>query len=180
MEKYLFDLDGKIAAVSGAASGLGRAMALALAKAGAEVIIADLDQDQSRASIDDIIKTGHKPLFCKVDVTRRVDIQSMVDFSVSEFGRLDIFVNSAGVTIMGKPMIDMSEDDWDRIIDINLKGTFLSNQTVARQMIKQKSGRIINIASMSSVIVNRNPYGSRRDLLRFQGWGGHAHQGICR
>jgi NAD(P)-dependent dehydrogenase (short-subunit alcohol dehydrogenase family) len=84
----------------------------------------------------------------------------MVETCVDQFGKIDILVNSAGVTVLGVPLIDMSEADWDKIVDTNLKGTFLCNQAVARQMILQKQGRIINIASMSSTIVPRNPYGS--------------------
>lgn len=160
MTENLFDLTGKSTIVTGGASGLGKSMALALAKAGADVIIADMNEDNALLVAEDVKKLGREGQVAQVDVTDAKMLQKVTDACVRDFGHLDILVNSAGMTIMGKPMIDMEEQEWDKIISVNLKGTFLSNQIVSRQMIKQGSGRIINIASMSSVIVNRNAYGS--------------------
>ena len=146
----LFDLSGKKAVVTGGASGLGKAMAEALYSAGAEVMIADLNTE----NVDDRYRS------VKVNVTVKAEIKAMVDAAVDQMGRIDILVESAGLTITGTPFIDFTEEQWDRVLDVNLKGMFLVNQAVAKQMIKQNSGRIINIGSMSSVITNRHPYGS--------------------
>jgi gluconate 5-dehydrogenase len=156
----LFSLSGKTAMVTGGASGLGKAMAVALAGAGADVAVADINRDSSAVVANEIQAMGRRALALQVDVTSATQLREATEECVREFGHLDILVNSAGVTVLGTPMIDMEEKDWNKIIDINLKGTFLSNQTVARQMIKQGYGRIINVGSMSSVIVNRNTYGS--------------------
>lgn len=160
MQTSLFDLSGKAAMVTGGASGLGRSMALALANAGADVAIVDLNMEGAAEAVAEIRALARQSQAFQMNVTDAQQVSTIVADIVTTFGRLDILVNSAGVTILGKPMIEMSEQDWDKIIDINLKGTFLVNQAVARQMMTQRSGRIINVASMSSVIVNRNPYGS--------------------
>lgn len=159
MEK-MFDLTGKIAMVTGGASGLGQGMAFALAKAGADVAIVDVNVENAQKTADEISAMGRRAMAVQMNVTDPQQVVAAVDSIVQNFGRLDILVNSAGVTILGTPMMEMTEQDWDKIIDINLKGTFLVNQAVARQMMQQRSGRIINVASMSSVIVNRNTYGS--------------------
>jgi NAD(P)-dependent dehydrogenase (short-subunit alcohol dehydrogenase family) len=146
----LFDLSGKTAVVVGGASGLGNAMAEALASAGAEVLIADLNIDAVSDQFSSI----------KVNVTVKEDVETMVSQAVSRLGRIDILVESAGLTITGTPMIDFTEEQWDKVLDVNLKGMFFVNQAVGKQMKTQNSGRIINIGSMSSVIINQNPYGS--------------------
>lgn len=160
MNKNIFDLSGKVAMVTGGASGLGQGMAMALAKAGADVIIADMNADCGQATADEIIALGRRSRAVLMNVADAQQVTDGVAACVDIFGQVDILVNSAGVTILGKAMMEMSEADWDKIIDVNLKGTFLVNQAVARHMMTRHSGRIINIASMSSVIVNRNPYGS--------------------
>lgn len=160
MEDSLFNLCGKVAMVTGGASGLGCGMAHALARAGADVAIVDLNLASAQSTVDAIVGHGRRSQAFQMNVADVRQVDATVDAVISTFGRLDILVNSAGVTILGKPMIEFTEGDWDKIIDINLKGTFLTNQAVARRMMTQRSGRIINVASMSSVIVNRNPYGS--------------------
>ena len=155
-----FDLSGKKAIVVGGASGLGRAMALALAGAGAETLIADLNGEESRKVEEEIEASGGKSWSLRFNVTKIEEISAMVAAAVERMGWIDILVESAGLTITGTPMSEFTETMWDKIMDVNLKGMFFVNQSVARQMIKQRSGRIINIASMSSVIINQNSYGS--------------------
>ena len=160
-ETALFDLTGKNAIVLGGASGLGKAMAAALAGAGAELMIADINFNMAEEVAGQLINShsqNHAPF--EVDVTKENSVKSMVAKAVETYGKIDIVVESAGVTITGTPMIDFEEEMWDRIIDINLKGMFFVNKAVGKQMIKQKSGRIINVGSMSSVVINNNPYGS--------------------
>lgn len=142
----LFDLTGKIAVVTGASRGLGKAMALGLAKAGVNLVVTDvLDTTET---INEIKKLGREAIGIKVDVTNKSDIEAMVKQTLEKFGRIDILVNNAGILRIS-PAENFSEQDWDKVITVNLKGQFLCAQTVGRQMIKQKFGRIINIASIA-------------------------------
>jgi NAD(P)-dependent dehydrogenase (short-subunit alcohol dehydrogenase family) len=155
-----FDLSEKKALVVGGASGLGKAIAHALAGAGAQTMIADLNGPEAKKVSEEIEAGGAKALHFQCDVTRHGEVAALVEDAVARMGRIDILVESAGLTITGTPMIDFTEEQWDRIMDVNLKGMFFVNQLVARQMMRQRHGRIINIASMSSVIINQNSYGS--------------------
>ncbi|MFZ4617622.1 MAG: SDR family NAD(P)-dependent oxidoreductase, partial [Rectinemataceae bacterium] len=155
-----FDLSEKKALVVGGASGLGKAIAFALSGAGAQTMIADLNGPEAKKVCGEIEASGAKALHFQCDVTRHGEVAALVEDAVARMGRIDVLVESAGLTITGTPMIDFTEEQWDRIMDVNLKGMFFVNQLVARQMMSQRHGRIINIASMSSVIINQNSYGS--------------------
>ena len=141
-------LDGKVAIVTGAGSGIGKAAALRLAREGARVVAADLNRDSARATAEQIIGLGGSALDVRVDVRELPQIQAMVDAAVEKYGRIDILVACAGVVQM-KRMLDISEADWDRIFDVNAKGLFFTLQAVARQMVRQASGTIVNISSVS-------------------------------
>jgi len=160
--KNLFDLTDKIAIVTGGGSGLGRSNALALAKAGANVVIADIVHENAQKVMEEIIDLGGNSICVKVDITKKQELEEMVKKVVDFFNRIDILVNSAGIIAPHNPripLVEMDEEKWDRVIEVNLKGTFLSNQIVGKQMITQKNGRIINMASMSGTIVNRDILG---------------------
>jgi 2-deoxy-D-gluconate 3-dehydrogenase len=144
----LFDLKTKTAIVTGASRGLGQAMAVGLAKAGATVVVADLF-DVS-VTVDDIRRLGRDSLGVKLDVTEPTDIKKMVQQTVKKFGRIDILVNNAGI-VRQAPIESMTEKDWDDVIKVNLKGEFRCAQEVGKQMIKQQTGRIINIASVAGL-----------------------------
>ena len=144
----LFDLKTKTAIVTGASRGLGQAMAIGLAKAGATVVVADL-LDVS-ATVDDIKRLGRDSLGVKIDVTKPADIKKMVQQTVKKFGRIDILVNNAGI-IRQSPVESMTEKEWDDVIRVNLNGEFNIAQEVGKQMIKQQTGRIINIASVAGL-----------------------------
>jgi 2-deoxy-D-gluconate 3-dehydrogenase len=144
----LFNLKGKIALVTGASRGLGQAMATGLAKAGASVAVADILP--TTATANDIRTIGTDSLQIKVDVTRRVSIERMVQQTIKKFGRIDILVNNAGI-VRDQTAEAMPEKDWDDVIKVNLKGEFLCAQAVGSQMIKQQTGRIINIASVAGL-----------------------------
>lgn len=153
----LFDLTGKKALVTGGAVGIGRACAVALARAGADVAIVDLNEKTGAATARDIRDMGRESLFVRCDVTNRDQVQAAVARVVDAFGRLDIGVNNAGIAILGADeVIDQSE--WDKVIGVNLTGTFLCAQAQAQQMIRQDptEGKIINMASMSARIANCN------------------------
>jgi 2-deoxy-D-gluconate 3-dehydrogenase len=144
----LFDLKAKTAIVTGASRGLGQAMAVGLAKAGASMVAADL-LDVS-ATVDDITRLGRDSLGVKLDVTEPADIKRMVQQTVKKFGRVDILINNAGI-VRQAPAESMTEKDWDDVIKVNLKGEFRCAQEVGKQMIKQQTGRIINIASVAGL-----------------------------
>lgn len=150
-----FRLDGKVAIVTGGAMGLGQAMATALAQAGADIVIADIQEDVAQATATTICETeGVQATSLKVDVTNPDDVQKMVDDVVDEFGKIDILINNAGMTINAKAE-EMTYEQWNKVINLNLNGVFLVAQAVGRQMIKQGHGNIINTSSMSGLIANK-------------------------
>jgi NAD(P)-dependent dehydrogenase (short-subunit alcohol dehydrogenase family) len=150
-----FSLTGKTALVTGAGRGLGQGMALALAEAGADIAIAELDLPAAEETAAEVEKRGRKALSFKADVTDFDSVQAMFKSVVEEWGHLDILVNNAGYA---QPMsaLEMSVQDWDRMLTVDLKGAFLCCKAVAPYMIKQGGGKIVNIASMSSFHVNRD------------------------
>jgi NAD(P)-dependent dehydrogenase (short-subunit alcohol dehydrogenase family) len=149
-----YELSNQKAIVTGAGQGLGRAMAIALAEAGADLAIADINAHTAKQTAAEIEKLGRKSLVVKMDVAKSDEVNQAVEKTIKEFGRIDILVNNAGIN-RRVPAEQMSETDWRKVIDVNLTGIFLCSQAVGRQMIKQKSGRIINIASVSGMLLNR-------------------------
>ncbi len=150
-----FSLMGKGAVVTGAGKGLGQGMALALAEAGADVAIVELDMPAAEETAAEIRKRGRKALPIKADVTIPEEVAAMVGSVIQEWGHLDILVNNAGYA---QPLsaLDMSVEDWDRLLAVDLKGVFLCCKAAAPHMIRQGGGKIINIASMSAFHVNRD------------------------
>jgi len=142
-------LNNKIAIVTGARRGMGRAIALALAREGANVVVSDVSQEDCQKVVDEIEKLGRKGLALKCDVSSSNDVEDMVKRTVAEFGRVDILVNNAGILTF-KPFLELTDEDWDKTLSVNLKGQFLCARAAARVMAKNKWGRIINIASISS------------------------------
>jgi NAD(P)-dependent dehydrogenase (short-subunit alcohol dehydrogenase family) len=150
-----FSLAGRTAIVTGAGKGLGQGMAIALAEAGADVAIVEIDMPPAEETAAEIRKLGRKALAIKADVTVPDEVAAMVETVIKEWGHLDILVNNAGYA---QPLsaLDMSVQDWDRMLAVDLKGVFLCSKAAAPHMIKQRRGKIINIASMSSFHVNRD------------------------
>jgi len=144
----MFDLKGKVAIITGARRGMGRTHALTLAKAGAKVVVADISQEDCEKVVKEIEKEGGEALAVKCDVAKKEEVDEMVKKTVEKWGKVDILVNNAGIAQF-KPFLELTEEEWDRTLDINLKGYFLCAQAVAKEMAKQKSGRIINIASVA-------------------------------
>lgn len=145
----MFDLTGKVALVTGARRGMGKADALALAAQGAKVVVTDIDLAECQAVADEIAAKGGEALALKMDVSNAADVNAGFDAAIAKFGRLDILVNNAGI-FNAKPAMEMTESEWDRTIAINLKGQFLCAQRAAKEMAKNKWGRIVNIASIAS------------------------------
>jgi len=152
--KEMFDLSGEKAIVTGAAQGLGEQMALALAEAGADVAVVDVKIDAASRVTDHIREVGRESIAIRADVTKVADVGNMVKVAKDRFGKIDILINNAGIAI-NVPAEEMSKEEWDRVIEVNLTGVFLCAQAVGREMIKQKEGNIINISSMSALVANR-------------------------
>lgn len=147
-------LKGKTAIVTGSGRGIGKAIAIKLASLGANVVINDIPQSEDAdVTCEEIKAMGVGSICIKGDVRNIDDVKTLVDGTVKEFGAVDIFVNNAGVTRDGL-MLRMSEEDWDLVMDINLKGAFNCIKTVARPMMKSKGGSIINITSVVGVMGN--------------------------
>jgi NAD(P)-dependent dehydrogenase (short-subunit alcohol dehydrogenase family) len=141
-------LSGKVALVTGAASGIGRACAMALAEAGAQVVAADINAAGAAATAEAIAAFQRQAFPVTADVGDLAQIDAMVKMALAVFGQIDILVNNAGVTRRADIM-DLTEADWDRIHRVNAKGVFFTLQRVAREMIPRRSGRIVNIASIA-------------------------------
>jgi 3-oxoacyl-[acyl-carrier protein] reductase len=140
-------LEGRIAVVTGAASGIGKGIAIAFAREGADIVVADkVDESGAAEVIAGIRAHGREPLFVHVDVADETSVNRMAAMSLAHFGRVDILVNNAG--IFTESLLEkMSVDDWDRVVDTNLRGTFLCTRALVNQMLERGDGRIINIAS---------------------------------
>lgn len=147
-------LKGKVAVITGAGRGIGRAIALKLAENGANIVINDISgSDYADAVKQEIEALGVKAIVVRGDVRSAEDVEKLISDSVAEFGRVDILVNNAGITRDGL-MLRMSEEDWDMVMDINLKGAFNCIKAVSKVMMKQRFGSIINIASIVGVMGN--------------------------
>jgi NAD(P)-dependent dehydrogenase (short-subunit alcohol dehydrogenase family) len=142
-------LDKRTAIVTGARRGIGRAIALALAREGSDVVVSDISQEDCEKVVTEIEGLGRRGLALKCNVTSRTEVEDTVRKTVAKFGKLDILVNNAGI-IAFKPFLELTDEDWDNIMNVNLKGQFLCAWAAAKEMIKNKWGRIINIASISS------------------------------
>jgi NAD(P)-dependent dehydrogenase (short-subunit alcohol dehydrogenase family) len=147
----LFGLGGKVALITGGASGLGRIFGEVLADFGADVVIADIDEAEARETAAFIEKLGRRSLAVKADVSRPDEVQRMADEAAARLGTIDILVNNAGITARGNRIAEMPVEDWDRVIAVDLRGVFLCTRAVLPVMVKQGKGNIINIASVYGV-----------------------------
>ena len=146
-------LEGKVAIVTGAAQGIGRAIAEVLARDGADIVVADLDPGRSQETVAAITKLGRRAVNVKVNVAEWNDVKNMTDQVLKDWGKIDILVNNAGVTRDGL-LVRMKEEDWNLVLQVNLHGTFHCTKAVLQPMTKQRSGRIVNIASIVGVMGN--------------------------
>ena len=148
----IFDLSGKVAIVTGGNQGIGFGIAKGLASVGATVVIANRRATEGQNAAESLKKEGLNAVAIPTDVSRMSSVASLVSKVVSDFGKIDILVNNAAV-IVRKPIEDFTEEEWDQIMNTNLRGLFLCCQLVGREMIKKKKGKIINISSVLSQIV---------------------------
>jgi NAD(P)-dependent dehydrogenase (short-subunit alcohol dehydrogenase family) len=146
-------LKNRVAIVTGAAQGNGKAIAAAFAREGARIVIADISEEKAVETAQTFLDAGLQARSMRVNVTKSAEVNNLLQWTVKEFGRVDILVNNAGV-IGRYDFLEITEEEWDRVMDINLKGTFLCGQAFARQMAKQGSGVILNIASVNAHSLN--------------------------
>ena len=146
-------LENQIAVVTGAGRGIGRAIALKFAAQGADIVAVDLKTDFVQETVDEVRKLGRKAWAVAANVAEAASVEAAAEQILKEAGRVDILVNNAGITKDGL-LMRMSEADWDAVLDINLKGTFLFTKAFSRAFVKQRSGRIVNIASVIGLIGN--------------------------
>ncbi|MBU0581122.1 MAG: 3-oxoacyl-[acyl-carrier-protein] reductase [Candidatus Margulisbacteria bacterium] len=147
------DLKSKVAVVTGSARGIGKAIATKFAQAGAKVVITDINVEQCEETAKEIAKLGVETLAIGCNVTKKDEVNNLMNKTKEKFGSIDIIVNNAGVTRDGL-FVRMKEEDWDLVLNINLKGTFLCAQAAGTIMMKQRKGKIINIASVSGIFGN--------------------------
>ncbi len=151
MRPDLFQLTGRTALVTGGGSGLGRAISIGLSEAGARVVVADISKTNAEQTVSLVVEAGGQAHAEELDVTNKTAIEQVVERAIQRWGALDILVNSAGRAIRGNAL-DYSEENWDTIINVNLKGTFLCCQAVGKHMAARGSGKIINLASIGGFI----------------------------
>jgi NAD(P)-dependent dehydrogenase (short-subunit alcohol dehydrogenase family) len=154
MSNNVLDFSGKVALVTGAASGMGLATARAFAEAGAAVVLADAREDAVNAEAQKLVDAGHRAIAVRCDVSDDEQVAAMVDRTVAEFGRLDAAFNNAGVMARLVPTADSTREEWDRVIGINLRGVWSCLKYELRQMERQGSGAIVNNASVGALTGN--------------------------
>jgi 3-oxoacyl-[acyl-carrier protein] reductase len=140
-------LEGKVALVTGAAQGIGKAVALLLARNGANIVVSDINLEKAEDTAKEIKSIGPDAIAVKVDVVNLSDVERMVAAILEKFGKIDILVNNAGIS-RDKLILRMTEEDWDAVLNVNLKGTFNCTKAVVRHMAKQRSGKIVSVASV--------------------------------
>jgi len=144
-------LDNRVAVITGGATGMGRAMAFKFAAEGCSVVISDIAGPQGKKTVDEISKMGGNAFFIRCDVTNNSQVQEMVNAAIRKFSKIDILVNNAGALGTMWSLEEVTEEDWDRIIDLNLKSVFLCSKAVVPHMKEKKYGRIVNISSLGAV-----------------------------
>jgi len=146
-------LNGQVAIITGCGGGIGRAIALHLAREGVNIVVNDIVQEAAADVAGEVEKLGVEALVSTASVTQREQVEEMVAQALEQWGRIDILVNNAGITRDGL-LVRMTDEQWDAVLDINLKGAFICTRAVARPMMKARYGRIINIASVAGVMGN--------------------------
>lgn len=148
----MFDLNDKVAVITGSRRGIGRGIAEKLAEAKAKIVISDIDLEESEKTAKEIAeKFKVETIAVKCDVSKKEEVDDLIKKTVEKFGKIDILVNNAGIFFQ-KPFLQYTEKDWDKIMDINIKGVYLCSQAAAKEMAKNKYGKIVSIASIAGLI----------------------------
>lgn len=167
MSEVKFDLSGKVAVVTGGGRGIGRAIALGLAGSGASVVVSSRTQKEIEAVAEEVKKMGGKALAVVSDLTVNEQLENLVNATVKEFGKIDILVNNAARSFL-RSLLDLREDGWDKVFNTNVKAVWLLSRAVARKMMEQKSGKIINITTVGAekAELGMAAYGSSKAALK--------------
>ncbi|MCD6177903.1 glucose 1-dehydrogenase [bacterium] len=144
-------LEDKVAIITGGGSGIGRATAILFSKEGAKVVVTDLSEEGGKETVKEIKNQGGEAIFVKTDVSKKEDVERMKNECLEKFGKIDILVNNAGI-LKFSALHETPEEDWDKIIDVNLKSVFLCSKAVIPEMLKQGKGKIINVASIAGFV----------------------------
>ena len=144
-----YSLTDKVAVVTGAAKGIGAAIAERFLKAGARVVFADIDAEGARERADQLDGSGERSLVAPVDLTQAREVTGLVEGVLDRFGTVDILVNNAGIAGPTKPLVEVTDEEWDQVMALNLTGVFLCCRAVLPTMLKNRSGRIVNVASIA-------------------------------
>jgi 3-oxoacyl-[acyl-carrier protein] reductase len=147
------DLKGKVALITGSAQGIGRAIAILFARKGADIVVSDLNSEEAQKVAKEIEKIGRRCLVTITNVADFKEAEQMINKTIEELGRIDILVNNAGI-VRDSLLLRMKEESWDQVLNVNLKGTFNCTRAAVRFMVKQRSGKIVNIASISGEMGN--------------------------
>lgn len=156
MKTQLFNLKGKTAVVTGSAGGIGKAIATGLAEAGANLVIGDMNLDGAEQTCSALSNLNIRAVPVKCDVSRSEDADTLISMGIEQFGKIDILFNNAGVSGAAKPLIHLSDDEWNHTLSVNLSGMYYCSRAAAKAMIKQRSGKIVNITSVASTRPIRN------------------------
>lgn len=163
-DQAFYSLTDKVAIVTGAATGIGAAIAERFLMAGAQVVLADIDAEGARERAGRLDSSGERSLVAPVDLTRSHEVAGLVERVLQRFGTVDILVNNAGIAGPTKPLVEVTEEEWDQVMAVNLRGVFLCCRAVLPTMLKNQSGRIVNVASIAGKEGNPNlaPYSSSK------------------
>lgn len=167
MATNAFDLTGRVALVTGGSKGLGKAMARGLAEAGADIVISSRHENELKAALGDILAgTGRKGAYLVADMTSRDEVRKLAESAVAQFGRVDILINNAGSNIP-QPIDEIRDEDWDRILELNLNSIMVLTRAVVPQMKSRKWGRIVHISSIMAIVskAGRNSYSATKSAL---------------
>ena len=163
------ETEGKVALVTGGARGIGKAIALELARQGSDVVVSDIDLPGAEKVAQEVQKLSVRSIVVKTDISVGNEVDALIEKAIEGFGKIDILVNNAGIT-RDNLLMRMSEEEWDLVLRVNLKGVFLCTQRVIRGMMKQRSGKVINISSVVGVMGNAgqaNYAASKAGLIGF-------------
>jgi NAD(P)-dependent dehydrogenase (short-subunit alcohol dehydrogenase family) len=149
-EEITMRLKDKVAVVTGGANGIGEAYVKGIASEGASVVLADVDEKRGKQIVAEVEKSGGKAVFARTDVSKKQDVEKMVNTAIDQFGSIDILVNNAGI-LFTAPFEETTEEMWDKLLAVNVKGLFFCSQAAAVEMKKRKRGKIINISSIAAV-----------------------------
>ena len=147
------DFSNRTALITGSGSGIGKALALILADMGADIVVNDVSEQNGRSTVDEVVAKGRKAVFSNANVIKESDVEQMFETIAGTFGKLDILVNNAGIT-KDALLTEMSVDQWDRVMEVNLRGVFLCSKYAAKMMSEKNAGKIINISSASGLMGN--------------------------